>query len=418
MVSDLTVQISNYHANATDIAYRTLRNKQLLKECQELFELVKALQNAVADDIKQINTVIEKLEKGMQVDQEDIAKLKASNDPIKSNLPQLQTSLASHGVISSPSDLLTEILDEGERKELELYLNRPLFERTKWTKGDYLAVAACVLVGLALEILNAAWRVNSPIDTDGTLRKWFNERLHVHEPNNPIDYQGPGFGGAGHRVRSPGHDLFRFLEAIRQTMEGEFKGTVWLNEKPITIISQVNQYGNKYPSMDLFAAFINVSVHLFADFFSAHSLPLPLSSVVYENCSREMRIFVHDLYENGFSLRHITLNALAVFLAYLTIEVWLWMQYGNQKKKEPMVQLKKYEMRTAVTGILSGANIAGCALFSNPFLINIPVLMATVDSSLKLMLLKGQQNSWIKKEIRNIDELIDYWNNPNSILQA
>jgi septal ring factor EnvC (AmiA/AmiB activator) len=158
VVSDLTVQISNYHANATDIAYRTLRNKQLLKECQELFELVKALQNAVADDIKQINTVIEKLEKGMQVDQEDIAKLKASNDPIKSNLPQLQTSLASHGVISSPSDLLTEILDEGERKELELYLNRPLFERTKWTKGDYLAVAACVLVGLALEILNAAWR--------------------------------------------------------------------------------------------------------------------------------------------------------------------------------------------------------------------------------------------------------------------
>ena len=93
------------------------------------------------------------------------------------------------------------------------------------------------------------------------------------------------------------------------------------------------------------------------------------------------------------------------------------MQYGNQKKKEPMVQLKKYEMRTAVTGILSGANIAGCALFSNPFLINIPVLMATVDSSLKLMLLKGQQNSWIKKEIRNIDELIDYWNNPNSILK-
>ncbi|MGO9119553.1 MAG: hypothetical protein ACLQPD_18330 [Desulfomonilaceae bacterium] len=78
------------------------------------------------------------------------------------------------------------------------------------------------------------------------------------------------------------------------------------------------------------AAFVNMLVHLFADFFSTHSLPLPLTTVVYDSAGREFRKFVHDLYQGGFHLRHVAIGGIEVLLSHTAIEVWLWMQYGSE----------------------------------------------------------------------------------------
>lgn len=190
-------------------------------------------------------------------------------------------------------------------------------------------------------------------------------------------------------------------------MDGEFRGVYWKDKTPFEIITTLNQYGNKYPQMDFFAALVNVSLHLFADFFSQYSLPLPFSSVVFENGSREFRKFVADLYDNGFNLRHISINGLQVFLSWITMKIWLWLQYDDTKTDS--VKMKEYEMRLAITGMLSAANISGCVFYQNPFLINIPALVGTIDNAVKLYLLNNKRKSQLFKEIRNIDDLLEQW---------
>lgn len=194
---------------------------------------------------------------------------------------------------------------------------------------------------------------------------------------------------------------------MRQTAQGEFSGTRWSYGTAREVLSKVNQWGNPYPTMSWTAAFLNVSIHLFADFFSAHSLPLPLSSVVYDNFPREFRKFVNDLYEGGFNLRHLALNSIEVLLSALVIEAWFFLHYGNEKS--PAISLKKYEMRASVFGILSGSNIAGCIAFENPFLLNIPVIIATFDSSAKLVLLKLNQHDKVEIASRNLSEIMNEW---------
>jgi hypothetical protein len=408
-VQDLSVFVESYSRDAVEVATLVVENRDLLATGRRQLDLLEALGRGNRAAMSDLDTALGILEQGGEVGEELVQRLHPALPLTIDAQLLLPDSLALNGVVHSSDGLLEELLSENELADVRRHLQRPVFERLKWTTGDYIALAAAVLTGLAVDMLNMAWRVNSPIDKDGVLRDWFEKKLHNHSNNNPIDYQGRGFGGKSHRVRSWGHDLSRFLEAVKQTAEGEFRGKSWSYSKPIEVISKANQHGNPYPQMSWFAAFQNVVIHLFADFFSAHSLPLPLSSVVYENCGREMRKFVHELYGNGYNLRHIALNSVEVLLACLVIEVWLWLQYGLEQTQEPAVKLKKYEMRAAAMGFLSGANIGGCLLFENPFLLNIPLLIAAVDSAVRMYVLDMKRHSELRKGTRSIQDLLTSW---------
>jgi len=410
-ITQLGVSVETYKNNAEDIAERTLDNNALIAQCRQGLEMACVAQRSFDDDSSRLDEALSILESS---DPDLTAASKALDgwgSLVVDDRLLPAVSLARQGLVRHPDDILDQLLSPEELEKLRAYLDRPVFERLRWTKGDYIVCGACALVGLALEILNLAWRHNSPIDPQGTLNEWFSKDIHekVPHPDSPIDYQGPGFGGPFHRARSRGHDLAEFFEAINQTMSGEFGGTRWSYGSPYEVISKVNQFGKSYPGMDWTAAFVNVLVHLFADFFSTHSLPLPLTTVIYDNAGREFRKFVHDLYQGGFHLRHVAIGGIELLLSYTAIEVWLWLQHGSEGRKTDPVSLKRYEMRAAVTGFLSGANIGGCLLFQNPFLLNVPVLMSAIDSSIRILNLRQKQRSWIYKEIRNLDELCASW---------
>lgn len=397
-------QVTTHSNNAEEIAASIVDCQRVLDEARNRLRQANTEQAAFSENAKLLRHAIEEVEKGRVP--KELADDWITVFQIDSEL--VEKSFARTGD-TDVRFALEKILPQDEMASMRNHLSRPTFERFIWTKGDYVVTFVSLIVGLSLEIVNMAYRANSPIDQDGSVSKWFSSNLHKHEPDNPIDFQGPGFGGQFHRIRSRGHDLFRFFEAVDQASKGEFRGTRWSYGTPVEVISKFNQFGKSYPEMDWTCAFINVVTHLIADFFSAHSLPLPLSSVVYENCGRDLRKFVHDLYENGYNMRHVAINTVEVFLSYLTVEVWLWMQYGFDNLKNDSVGLKRTEMRCAILGFLSGFNAAGCFLFQNPFLINIPVLAATTDSAIKYFLLKCKQNSWVFKEIRNIDDLAKSW---------
>ena len=403
--AEFSKSVENYASEANDIISKISKNQEGLNEVQAKLLTANTEQAIIEANLGLLRSTITALENKTIPTNElnnwvNVYKV----DSISHNN---QSPIG--GDAFNSQSAISILISPGEVSAIKDYISRPSFDRFVWTKGDYLVVLSSIILGLSIEILNIAYKANSPIDTDGTISKWFSSKLHHHPSDNPIDYQVPGFGGELHRARSKGHDLFRFFEAIDQTAKGEFRGTRWTYGTPQEVITKLNQYGKNYPEMDWTFAFINVSIHLIADFFSAHSLPLPMSSLIYENCSRELRTFVHSLYENGFNLRHIALNSIQVFLSYLTVEIWLWFQYGTEKANSDSVILKKMEMRSSILGLLSGFNISGCLFFQNPFLINLPVLIATIDSSIKYLLQLSKQNSWVYKEIRNLDEIIEKW---------
>jgi hypothetical protein len=405
----LVAAVETYSTATESIAEAVADIQHELHRCKLRLDRLPEHDACFRMDLERLDEAISRLEN----DPTDVRMARAAllgwQDLTLTNWDLPPTSLASLGEVRGPEGLLGSLLTPAELAELRRHLGRPLFDRLCWTKADYLVCGACVMMGLALELLNVAWRTASPIDRDGVLRRWFDHRVHVHPPDSPIDYQGPGFGGDLHRVRSRGHDLARFLEAIDQTATGEFRGTRWTYSTPREAISGLNQFGRPYPEMDWTAAFVNVVVHLFGDFFSSHSLPLPLSSVVYDHAGREFRIFIHQLYANGFSLRHVAIGSAEVILAFLAIEAWLWLQHGSDGRETDCVMLKRYEMRSAVTGILSGANVAGCVLFENPFLMNLPLLIASIDSSGRLLRLRADRESEILKASRNLQNIAEDW---------
>ena len=405
----LLVKVNRHLSKSEDIARETVENKTALEKCRRGVVLAEQADEAFKDNVGKIDDVLSKIEQSVDNADEARAALDDWNGLIVDERFLSRSDSIDNLQPLSQEDLLEALVTEEELRHLQAHLARPSFDRHRWTKGDYIVCGACALLGLSLELLNVAWRAGSPIDPDGNIRKWFDKSFHHHAENNPIDYQGPGFGGGLHRVRTSGHDLARFFEAVRQCADGEFRGVGWSYGKPFDIISKANQYGKAYPTMDWTAAFVRTSVHLIADFFSTHSIPMPFSSVVYENAPREMRLFVHDLYKGGFNFRHVAIGGLQVLLSYLAIEVWLWLQYGFKQRKTEAVRLKRYEMRLAVMGILTSGNLAGALICQNPFQLNPPVWIATVASGVRMMQMRKKQKSEFLIQGRNIEDLAEEW---------
>ncbi|KXF54875.1 hypothetical protein AXA44_39725 [Rhodococcus sp. SC4] len=177
-------------------------------------------------------------------------------------------------------------------------------QRIPWDRDDVLAVGFATVLGVA-----ALW-YDTAIDgafanglgatrKTGWMRAWEGACKRL-----PIDYTGPGFGGRAHRVRSPGHDLARPFEALRQIRGGEFRGVRWDygDKHDVTV-------GGGFREVDSLAeALVLWAQHLAADVVTPMSLPMPGSSWLYELDNRTLRTFAHEVYlgtsaGNGLNVR-------------------------------------------------------------------------------------------------------------------
>lgn len=194
-------------------------------------------------------------------------------------------------------------------------------QRIPWDRDDVLAVGFATVLGVA-----AVW-YDTAIDTSvakgfgatkstGWMRGWERAGKRL-----PIDYTGPGFGGRAHRVRSPGHDLARPFEALRQIRRGEFRGVRWdYGDKHNIAI------GGRFREVDSLAeALVLWAQHLAADVVTPMSLPMPGSSWLNELDNRALRTFAHEVYlgtsaGNGLNVRS---GILTPSLSVITTEVIL-----------------------------------------------------------------------------------------------
>lgn len=219
-----------------------------------------------------------------------------------------------------------EAMDSAEDLDLRQHLCPELLARYEtwlnsrpqpWTIDDALIVGAAIMLGAALQTLD---------DTvDATVLQglqWLRQTELMQQWEKlgkrlPIDYAGPNFGGPDHRQRSPGHDVARLLEGLRQIRGGYFQGTYWASGVKHTFTTFPGAY---VPVDDAVDALTRLLAHLAADFVTPLSLPLPGWTLLANVPQRDLRTLAAGLYRHGYNIRS---GALTPGLGVILVEVIL-----------------------------------------------------------------------------------------------
>lgn len=318
-----------------------------------------------------------------------------------------------------------DLVSKNELSEIEKELNRPLSQREKWKKADFVAVFIAASVGSLADI--ALGNRNSSITGANTdFSKWLNE-FHKHDGGGPIDYQGKGFGGGYHRGLSRGHDILRFVEAIMMFKNGEFIGVRHEYGKAIKVVSKVNQYGTHYEQLSVIEAIVKYARHMFADLFSTCSLPFPGSSFLAECDDRQLRKFAADMYQNGFNCKNIILQSLSTVIIEVIIRIYYSIQSVKRYKCEvelaedysnfeafkrffkPSNKEKLREMLLVAHAIVTAVNIGKVIIKKSPWEINITEIFSVVKYGVMVLKSTMSRNSEYAKLIRNSNEIHERW---------
>lgn len=265
-------------------------------------------------------------------------------------------------------DLLTaEQLDELERFDPK--------GRERWTAGDFVTVGGCGVIGLLATVFDD--QIDAAVKTGlaGLGQTGLFQDLERQGKQLPIDYTGQKFGGAGHRVRSGGHDIGRPWEALRQIREGTFHGVYWDHGQAFDFFSTTTPDRKPYLPHDLPEASVLWLMHLGADLVTTTSLPLPWWSKLYECDNRHLRKLAHDLYnpkgQAGLNVRSMMMSkALPVISTELIVGVKVHLDArsadGSLLRLTQNQQLRRDEMLLAghaATG-LAALGKAGVVAFS------------------------------------------------------
>ncbi|MFE9577058.1 hypothetical protein ACFYO1_11790 [Nocardia sp. NPDC006044] len=182
-------------------------------------------------------------------------------------------------------------------------------QRVPWERGDLVVVGFSGLIGALgnlydSQVDTAVLSGLSVLKKTDLLRRWERETARL-----PIDYTGPKFGGPAHRVRSAGHDIGRFFNALNQIRTGTFEGTWWEDGRRMFEKVATTRSGLPFaraPERHLAVALL--LKHWAADFVTPMNLPLPGWTLLGEMPNADLRKFANDAYAgtnsgDGLNLR-------------------------------------------------------------------------------------------------------------------
>lgn len=279
---------------------------------------------------------------------------------------------------------------------------------------------ALLVFGSALTEILLDFFLSDPANPDSLASKcndsksWigkFGNSIHEHikHDNNPLDFQGGftadgeqiffgqkikrdiSFGGGDHRNLSDGHDLVFFWKAIKEIHAGRFTDSSYVDGVRIFVETTKNAFGNDFakPSSWLGAIWEYVC-HMFADFFSSKSLPIPGASFLRHSNSREIRKFAEEIYREGDNLRTEVLKVGSVIIPEFILRIFHRLRYkGTEWSKE--AQDQKLHILLLMTHSLATAfNIGKVIITENPVSLNLPMIVRTVTYAFKAI--KDQVN--------------------------
>ena len=320
-----------------------------------------------------------------------------------------------------------DLLDGDVISAIDHQLNRPLSPTEKWAKDDFVIVFVAAAVGIIADFVFGN-RTNPLTGSGSAFSNWL-DGFHVHDPGSPIDYQGPGFGGGYHRELSKGHDLLRMAENIWNIKNGRFVGIRYENGQAIQVISTINQYGTPYEQLGNIEAILSYFKHMFADFFSATSLPFPGYSFLRECSNRELRILSANMYKAGFNLKNVVIQAISTIAIELFIRIYIavietkrilgegksfniladYSNWENIKSVISVSHIKYQEMFLVAHSLTTAVNLGKVIIKKAPWEINVTEMMMTVRYLIPVLQDYLWGNSMQDKLARNNQEILGEW---------
>lgn len=239
---------------------------------------------------------------------------------------------------------------------------------------------------------------------------------------SPLDYQGKGYGGGDHRAKSIihgspflraekalydkgndnkdgkgivektvdwtmlAHDLITFSLAIYSISSGKFidfrifpKGEQSLIKKFPLVVSPTTQKGSPYDSCDVITAIIKYAVHMFADFFSKMSLPLPGFSFLTRVKDSDVEKFALKLYREGMNMRTLALQGIPVGVTELLMSLYVWIRAKDAggEISEAAWNHKKKKLLLISHGITTAVNVGKIVITKAPWRLNLVVIART-----------------------------------------
>lgn len=329
---------------------------------------------------------------------------------IRNGIPFLNSQQFVHTKYGASSNIsIDDFLSLEEIRLIEKNLNRPLVERSKWDRWDYATAFTVALAGAVIDTLVGNPRKGlSAIcsDKDSFIGKWLEGIHRRHSNNNPMDYQGFKMGGGGHRLRSIGHDLLGFPFGIWQIMNGTFTGGYYQDGKYHDILSKATQYGCPYESKDFAEALWTYTAHVFCDFFSTYSLPVPGFGYLTKMPVREIRVFASEMYDSGYNLRHVMMQSFSALFIEITIRTYSHFRFkkGQGLENEQLSQ-KRRELLLLSHSIAAGFNVGKVAITGNLLALNLSQIFAVVFHFIPFVMFHYRNNNTTQKLLRNIGDL-------------
>lgn len=410
-----------------DLSTVNKANKMRLENIEEELKEQKETNEELDNQLEILLQNSEKLEladalvmQGLLEDLENrkVKKTICKEDPWKETVDKSRRFLLNEGI--DPNEIFHfNIISQKELFEIIDFLDRPLYERIKWDKYDFLVCFGVgILLGgfIDLKMCTPGKGLEAAMANKGSWIGEYMEEIHkLHLPNAPIDFQGriefeisPGefakgnFGGKFHRGRSSGHDLLRFYSCVKQMSTGQFEGVVFREGIKIPLKSNLNQYGAEYIPMKLGSAVVECLVHNFCDYFSTLSLPIPGTSILFENSRKEIRdIVMNELYYRGIHLRHLTMQIIPPLIVSIGIILYFKIRYGNVDAPNDAKSQKLYELLALSHSVTCAFNIGKVVVMKDPYQLNVPQVIATCLSLAKVILMETRRNSFIQKIKRN-----------------
>lgn len=249
-----------------------------------------------------------------------------SDNPIADSLPVAATN-QTYGELTDFNDKLREehswssidldaALTPEQAAALAQWRSR---QRVSWSTADIAMVGLAGMLGTACVWFDASIDRTVRTRLNAATKSGIFRQFEKAGKRLPIDYMGEGFGGRAHRIKSAGHDLARPFAALRQIMDGEFRGVRWSFGQRSTV-----SYSGRFDQVNTFEeALLRWVMHLTADVLTPMSLPIPGASLLYEMDNEAISNFALHAYKGlrsgeGVNLRSATI---APGMTTMTVEV-------------------------------------------------------------------------------------------------
>ena len=216
-------------------------------------------------------------------------------------------------------------------------------------------------------------------DKNTNLGAWLNG-LHEKFGHSaqPLDFQGPGFGGGDHRGNTLGHDLLMFPLALYMLCSGQFIDSTFTKEGVYQwIISQANQNGKLYAQLNVDEAIIAYFTHMLADFCSSRSLPIPGFSLLTHFPDRDVQAFAMKLYKDGLNMRNLLLQGVPVAITELGLWLYTGIRYKESNYSKETIAHKREKLLLIAHGIATAINVGKVIITKNPTSLNLVMIVRT-----------------------------------------